>query len=193
MTEKKTTGMRKKTGSSAAAPTSLSAARRELKKETARRQAVEQELRKSREHAAQLAGQSQLLQKKLQLLSRRILLIQEEERKRISRELHDVIAQTLAGINIQLAALKIETDADSKELRRKISSTQELVEKSVDIVHRFARELRPPMLDDLGLIPALHTFMKNYTEETGIRVHFTAFSGVEKISELKRLTLCRIA
>ena len=171
----------------------LTAARRALQKETARRQVAEESLRKSRERTDHLAKQSQLLRKQLQTLSRQILLIQEEERKRISRELHDVIAQTLAGINIQLAALKIEAAADNKNLRRKISSTQKLVEKSVDIVHRFARELRPPVLDDLGLIPALHALMKKFSKETGIQVHLTAFAEVEKLSDVKRLALYRIA
>ncbi|MGE4489096.1 MAG: sensor histidine kinase [Kiritimatiellales bacterium] len=171
----------------------LTAARRTLQKETARRQIAEEALRKSKEQTDHWMEQSRLLRKQLQTLSRQILLIQEDERKRISRELHDVIAQTLAGINIQLAALKIETAADNKNLRRKISSTQKLVEKSVDIVHRFARELRPPVLDDLGLIPALHALMKKFSKETGVQGHLTALAEVEKLSDVKRLALYRIA
>jgi signal transduction histidine kinase len=123
--------------------TDLAAVKRELKKETVRRQVAEESLRKSKERSARLLEESRLLRKQLRVMSRQILLAQEEERKEISRELHDVIAQTLAGINIQLAALKIEASANSTGLSRKISSTQKLVEKSVDIVHRFARELRP--------------------------------------------------
>ncbi len=57
---------------------------------------------------------------------------------------------------------------------KKISQTQKLVENSVNIVHRFARELRPTVLDDLGLIPALESFIKEFTRRTGISVHFTA-------------------
>jgi signal transduction histidine kinase len=172
--------------------TDLAAAKRELKKETARRQAAERSLKKSKERATELTEQSRLLREQLQLLSRQLLLAQEEERKRISRELHDVIAQMLAGINIQLAALKIEAAANSAELRRKISSTQKLVEQSVDVIRRFACELRPPVLDDLGLIPALHSYMKSFTEETGVRVSLTAFAGVEKLSMVKRLVLYRV-
>ncbi len=95
----------------------------------------------------------------------------------ISRELHDVIAQTLTGINVRLAALKKESTLNNKDLQRNIASTQRLVEKSVDIVHRFARELRPAVLDDLGLIPALHSFMKDFTKRTGVRVSLTAFAA----------------
>jgi two-component system, NarL family, sensor histidine kinase DegS len=60
-------------------------------------------------------------------------------------------------------------------------------------VHRFARELRPTVLDDLGLIPALHTFMKSFRKETGIRVSLSAFAAVEQINGDKRTVLYRIA
>jgi len=74
----------------------------------------------------------------LRRLSRQILSAQEEERKEISRELHDVIAQTLTGINVRLAALKKEAALNTRGLERNISQTQRLVEKSVSIVHQFA-------------------------------------------------------
>jgi signal transduction histidine kinase len=67
------------------------------------------------------------------------------------------------------------------------------VEKSVDIVHRFARELRPAMLDDLGLIPALHSYMTGFTKATGIRVSLTAFAGVKELNSAKRTALYRVA
>src|ERR1700690_167233 len=107
-----------------------------------------------------MLDQSRHMQEQLRQLSRQILLAQEDERKRISRELHDVIAQTLTGINVRLAALKKEAGLNTQNLDRDIARTQRLVEKSVNIVHDFARELRPAVLDDLGLIPALHLFVK---------------------------------
>jgi signal transduction histidine kinase len=67
------------------------------------------------------------------------------------------------------------------------------VERSVDVVHRFARELRPAVLDDLGLIPALHSFVKNFSSETGIPVALSVFAGVEKLSDEKRTVLYRVA
>jgi signal transduction histidine kinase len=165
----------------------------QLKKEIARRKVVEATLLRSEQQSRKLLNQSQFLQEKLRCLSRRILLVQEDERKRISRELHDVVAHVLTGINVRLAALKIEALINTKGLGRKITNTQRLVEKSVDIVHRFARELRPAVLDDLGLIPALHSYMKSFTKETGIRVSLTAFSGLEQLNSVKRTVLFRIA
>ncbi len=171
----------------------LASSNRQLKREIARRQVVENTLRQSKLHSVQLLDQSRHLQEQLRFLSRRVLSAQEEERKRISRELHDVIAQMLTGINVRLTTLKTDATKNTRGLRQKISRTQRLVEKSVNIVHRFARELRPTALDDLGLIPALHSFMKNFTLETGIRVSLTVFSGVEKLSSAKRTVLYRVA
>jgi len=171
----------------------LAASNRQLKKEIAHRRVVEETLRKSDRHTGLLLEQSRCLQEQLRLLSRRILLAQEEERKRISRELHDVIAQMLTGINFRLATLKKEATDNTRGISDKISSTQRLVEKSVDIVHRFARELRPAMLDHLGLIPALHSFMKSFSKETGIRVSLTAFAALEELSSAKRTALFRVA
>ena len=170
----------------------LVAANRNLQREIARRQTVENALKESQRHQHHLLVQSHHMQDQLRHLSRRLLIAQEEERKKISRELHDEIAQTLTGINVRLVALKAEATRNAKGLQTKITSAQRLVEKSVDIVHRFARNLRPTVLDDLGLIPALHSFMKQYTKETGIRVSLTVFSGVAKLDSAKRVVLYRI-
>ncbi len=90
-----------------------------LKREITQRKAVEESLRSSERHYSQLLEQSHHLQGQLRLLSRQLLLAQEEERKRISRELHDEIAQTLTGINVRLAALKIEASHNTKGLQNK--------------------------------------------------------------------------
>ena len=171
----------------------LAAANRKLEREKAHRQVVEGSLRQSEQHSSRLLEQSQHLQEQLRHLTHEILSAQEEERKKISRELHDVIAQVLTGINVQLATLKTDAAVDTKGLTRKISRTQRLVERSVDIVHRFARELRPAVLDDLGLIPALHSFLKSFTKKTGIHVSLTAFAEVEKLDGTKRTMLYRVA
>lgn len=171
----------------------LALSNRELKQEIAQRKAVEEALRKSEQHYRRLLAQSHGLQDQLRHLSHQLLSAQEEERKKISRELHDEIAQTLASINVRLGALKEETSINTEDLQRKITSTQRLVEKSVDIVHRFARELRPTVLDDLGLIPALHSFAKSLAKRTGLRVHLKVFSGVEELDNAKRTVLYRVA
>jgi PAS domain S-box-containing protein len=171
----------------------LAIANQELKQEIVRRQAVEESLKKSEQHYSRLLEQSRSLQAELRHLSRQVLQAQEEERKRVSRELHDVIAQTLTGINIRLATLKKEAGFNPKSFDRNIARTQRLVEKSVDIVHQFARDLRPAVLDDLGLIPALHSFMKHFAARTGIHTHLTAFAGAEQLDTARRTVLFRVA
>jgi signal transduction histidine kinase len=177
----------------AASNVELAASNVELNAEIVQRKSVEAALKKSEHHYSQLLVESERLQQQLRQLSRQILSAQEEERKRISRELHDVIAQTLTGINVRLAALKKESALTTSNLDRNIASTQRLVEKSVDIVHQFARELRPAVLDDLGLIPALHSFVKIFSKRTRLHVHLKAFAGVEELEIAKRTVFFRVA
>jgi signal transduction histidine kinase len=171
----------------------LAASNLELSLEITQRKAAEAALKKSERHYSVLLEKSDCLQEQLRQLSRQILSAQEEERREISRELHDVIAQTLTGINVRLAALKKEAVTNTKGLDRNIARTQRLVEHSVNIVHQFARELRPAVLDDLGLIPALHSFVKSFSKRTRIAVHLKVFAGVEQLDINKRTILYRVA
>jgi len=164
-----------------------------LNREIVRRQAVEQILKKSEQRQSRLLKQSRHIQGQLRQLSHQILQAQEEERLRISRDLHDEIAQTLVGINVHLATLTREAAGGPVGLRQKIARTQQMVERSVEKVHQFARELRPALLDDLGLIPALHAFMKSFTKRTGVRANLTAFAAVERLDAAKRTVLFRVA
>ncbi|MFT5105548.1 MAG: signal transduction histidine kinase [Verrucomicrobiales bacterium] len=171
----------------------LTESNQQLLNEINQRKTLEESLRASEQTYRQLLKKSCAFQDELRLLSRRLLSVQEEERKRISRELHDLIAQTLTGINLQLALIKSKAVSDVEEFHQKIELTQQLIEKSVDAVHRFARDLRPTVLDDLGLIPALKSYLESFMKDTGIRVSLTAFAGVEKLDNASRTVLYRVA
>lgn len=171
----------------------LAASNRQLKQEILQRQAAEEALKKSEHHYRELLQQSGQMQEQLRHLSRQLLSAQEEERKMISRELHDQIAQTLTGINLRLGDLKVAARTNTKDLEKRITNTQRLVEKSVKIVHQFARELRPSALDDLGLIPALHSFVKIFAARTHLRIRLRIFAGVETLDGTKRTVLYRVA
>jgi signal transduction histidine kinase len=171
----------------------LAASNRELNVEIEQRRIAEASLLRSEKHYAESLERSRLLQEQMRALSRQLLSAHEDERRRISRELHDVVAQTLTGINIRLATLRTGSAGASKALDRNIAKTQRLVEHSVTIVHQFARELRPTVLDDLGLIPALHSYLKSFTIRTGIHARLTAFAAVEKLDIGRRTVLFRVA
>ncbi len=171
----------------------LAAANAKLEAEVTRRKAVERSLTQSRQQQARLLVEAHGLHGQLRHLSRSVLRAQEEERRLISRELHDVIGQLLTGINLRLGNLGSQANVSPLELQQSIAATQELVARSVETVHQFARELRPSVLDDLGLVPALHTYMKSFAARTGIRTRLTACKEADLLSVMHRTVLFRVA
>ncbi len=135
---------------------------------------------------------SEAMQKKLRSLARKVLTAQEDERRHISRELHDDVVQSLVGINVELSALGQAGATGRRAFKAKLAHTQRLVEKSVQSVHQFARELRPALLDDLGLIPALHAYTKQVAKRGKLKIQLTAFGGVEQLDSVKRTVLYRV-
>ena len=71
---------------------------------------------------------------------------------------------------LELIALAREAESKPRALKWRIARTQRLVEDSVNTLHRFTRELRPPVLDDFGLVPALNAYLKDWAKQTGSRV-----------------------
>jgi PAS domain S-box-containing protein len=133
------------------------------------------------------------IEEALQNLSRKILQAQEEERRRISRELHDEVGQSLTAISVELAALRNNGTAKSANFSRTLASTQLLLQHTMNSVHDFARELRPAMLDELGLLPALRSHVKSFSERAGLRVEFRADPVVEKLTSEQKTAVFRIA
>jgi signal transduction histidine kinase len=118
----------------------LAATNRLLQRGIVRRKSVEAALKISGEHYARLLKNSLQLQESLRQLTHPVLAAQEAERKKISRELQDEIAQTLLGINVRLLTLKQEARSNTKGLKNEIASTQRLVVKSAKSVRRAARQ-----------------------------------------------------
>lgn len=129
----------------------------------------------------------------LKNLSRKILHAQEEERRRISRELHDEVGQSLTAISVGLATLKTKSASKSQAFARRVVGTQRLLEGTMETVHHFARELRPATLDDLGLLPALRSHISGFAERTGLRAQFSADASVEQLGDQEKTALFRIA
>lgn len=119
----------------------LTASKRRLKLRIAQRRSAEEALKRSGKHYATLLQESRHLQERLRRLTRRIFSAQEHERTRVSRELHDEIAQTLLGINVRLLTLGTGAGTNARGLKKEVASTQRLVEKSARLMARYAHDL----------------------------------------------------
>ena len=135
---------------------------------------------------------TRLRQEELQRLSRGLLSKQKVERRKISRELH-LIAQRLTELHGLLAPLPHQPAVSAKFWPRKIAGTQRLVQQSVATVSRFARELRPSVLDDLGLIPALETLIAGSMKGTGVHIILKATASIAVADCCRRTVLYRVA
>ena len=123
-----------------------------------------------------------------------ILHVQEEERKRISRELHDELGQALAAINTHLALVQRECVGDQDaELRTGIADVEKVLVGAIERMHSFARALRSAALDDLGLLPALRSYLKDYAERTGLLVRFERSAKDASLNAEQKTALFRIA
>jgi two-component system sensor histidine kinase UhpB len=108
----------------------------------------------------------------LQKMSEQVLAAQEDERKRIARELHDETAQSLTTLLIRLKIL--ERARTAPEMRGQIDELRELTAETLEGVRKLAVELRPATLDDLGLVAALEGYTESYSSRHAVRVTFSA-------------------
>jgi len=116
---------------------------------------------------------------------------QEEERKRIARELHDDTSQSLAALLYAVEdSLEIE---ENPEIRERMESMNDLVQRTLDGVHKLIFDLRPSMLDHLGLVPAIRWFAESRLEPKGVRVNVQADSLQDRLSAEVETALFRIA
>ena len=119
----------------------LVASNRSLRQGIAQRKIAEEALKQSRKHYKALLEESLAMQTHLRRLTHQILTAQEAERKKISHELRDEIAQTLLAIKVRLLTLNRAAKGGTASLKKEIANTQRLVQESVRSINRFAREL----------------------------------------------------
>ena len=131
-----------------------------------------------------------LSRERLRQLSRRLIEAQETERSHIARELHDEIGQALTAVKISLQAA--ESRAGSADVRSRIEESTLIVDEALDQVRNMSVALRPSLLDDLGLVPALRWYLDQQSARGGFEAHFAADPEIEATSEVQ--TACfRIA
>ena len=119
-----------------------------------RRKQAERELLESREQLRELSAHQQS--------------VREEERTRIARELHDELGQMLTAVKLDANWLATRLAVENSDVANKIASMSELLDKTLDAVRRVAADLRPVMLDDLGLAAAVEWLVEEFGERTGI-------------------------
>jgi PAS domain S-box-containing protein len=132
-------------------------------------------------------------------LTRRVVVAQEEERRRISRELHDQMGQLLTGFSLALKSLEGAVGEHCPDESGAAGTLGRLRALAADMgreVHRIAVELRPTALDDLGLVPALAAYVEEWGERTGARAEFAALGLVggheDRLPSLVETTVYRV-
>ncbi len=155
--------------------------------------AVRADLRTSGSELRDLKKHSRGVELRLRRMTHRIITVQEKERLAISRDLHDAIGQALSAINVGLAALENDATVHSRALSDAVAVTQRLVARSLKAVHQFAWELRPALLDDLGLVMALRSYAKDFTERVGVKVSVKSDADIGALGDDERTTLFRVA
>jgi signal transduction histidine kinase len=123
-------------------------------------------------------------------LSAHLLRAQEEERKRISRELHDATGQQLMVIRLYLGML--DGSGDGTELRKKIGETVNVVDQTIEGIRRIIAKLSPLVLEELGLIAAIRKEAKDFTKRTGVRTRVALSESVGRLSNQTETAVYRV-
>lgn len=108
----------------------------------------------------------------LRALTERVTSAQEDERQRIARNLHDETSQSLSSLIISLERIERDLPREAGELISRIEQARQIATRTVEDLRKIIYDLRPTMLDDLGLIPAVRWYARTTLEEAGMRVQF---------------------
>ena len=120
-----------------------------------------------------LERQSELAESQLRSLSGQIRTAQEQERRSLSRELHDQVGQTLTALRMELAGMALLHGDTGSELSSRIARSKGTVEQTLRVVRNIAMLLRPSMLDDLGLVSTLRWYADRQAQRAGFVLHFS--------------------
>ena len=145
------------------------------------------------QHAAVLQRKTEEDSRQMRRLSRELVRAQEQERQSLSRELHDEIGQMLTGIQMEFNNLRTLRSAGGEAFDEHFESGSALIEQTSSAVRDMARGLRPSMLDDFGLAPALEWQAREFTRRSGVPVQLQIDGIRDDLSEELRTCLFRIA
>jgi len=145
--------------------------------------------RRNQEHQAR----TERAEQELRRLSQDLVRAQESERKAISRELHDAVGQTLTALRMELSQLPTLREAPEEEFKARVEEARQLAEQTLATVRSLAMGLRPAMLDDLGLAPALEWQSRDFSRRSGIPVELQLDGDLDGLPEAHRTAVFRIA
>ena len=135
--------------------------------------------------------QAQTNRLQIQALARHIVKVQEEERKYIARELHDEAGQSIASLKMGLTVLQ-RYSQNPDEIVQRSEELKGIADGVLEILHNLAVFLRPPLLDHLGLIPAIHQFAENVCSQNGLSLQFNVKENFQDISQDSETAIYRI-
>jgi PAS domain S-box-containing protein len=125
-------------------------------------------------------------------LSTELLKLQDEERRRIGRELHDGMAQTVLAVNLSLAQLRHSAQPLSEASHRALEKARELLQQMSREIRTLSYLLHPPLLDDLGLVSALKEYVNGFSERSGIETSLELLSSFRRLPQIAETTFFRI-
>jgi PAS domain S-box-containing protein len=131
-------------------------------------------------------------EQRLHHISARLLELQDEERRRIARELHDTTAQTMFALTINLTRLQGMTDSGQAEAQAVISDSLQLAESSAKELRTMAYLLHPPLLEEMGLLSALRWYARGFSERSGIEVELVLPVEMERLPRQVEIALFRV-
>ena len=130
--------------------------------------------------------------RELQQLSARLLEIEEEGRRHLSRELHDEIGQTLALLQIEISHVQALLPAQPEAARDRLRRARDLAARTVQTVRNISVLLRPTLLDDLGLAPALHFQLEDFLRRSGIACDFVEEGVSDRLPDAVKTCVYRV-
>lgn len=128
----------------------------------------------------------------LHQLSTRLLQLQDEERRRLGRELHDSLAQSVLAVNLSLAQAMQPSDSLDERSRRALSEARHILQQMSREIRTLSYLLHPPLLDELGLVSAVKEYAEGFSERSGIKLDLNIQAGFGRLSQESETALFRI-
>jgi PAS domain S-box-containing protein len=168
----------------------------EINRDISERKKAGQELQKAHDelenHVAERTAELQQTNQLLRLLSVQLLRTQDQERRRIARELHDSVGQYLAGISMTLESLKSGAAAFPGSLARKLEEAARTTEACISEVRTMSHLLHPPLLEELGLASAVQWFVEGFAARSGIRTEIRMPEDLSRLGDDVEIVFFRV-